>query len=258
MSEPVLARRRIILTRPREQAEALADRLRAAGAVVFIHPAIAIAPAADRSALDAALTRLAGYDFAAFVSGNAVAYALQNVIELPPALICLAPGPGTAQALRDRGAARVLAPREQFDSEGLLALPELQAVAGRRVVIFRGDGGREQLAETLRARGAEVELVSCYRRVAPLEEMPALARRLLEDQPDAALITSSEGLDKLLASLSDAAVAALKALPIFVPHARIAAHARASGCARVITTAGADAGLYEGLEHYFREPLTHV
>ncbi len=258
MSEAVLTHRRIILTRPREQTQALAARLRAAGALVFIHPAIAIAPAADRSALDAALARLASYDFAAFVSGNAVAYALHDVVELPPALICLAPGPGTAQALRERSAARVLAPRERFDSDGLLALPELQEVAGRRVVIFRGDGGREQLAEALRLRGAEVEVVSCYRRVAPLEEMPALARRLLEDQPDAALITSSEGLDKLLAGLPEAAATALKALPIFVPHARIAAHARDSGCTRVIATAGADAGLYEGLEQYFRERLTHA
>lgn len=258
MPAQTLDKRRIILTRPREQAESLAARLRAAGATVYFHPAITIAPPADGRALEAAQARLADFDFAAFVSANAVTWGLAGVEQLPPALVCLAPGPGTAQALRERGATRVLCPPEQFDSEGLLALPELQNVAGRRVLIFRGDGGRERLAEGLRARGAEVRLVSCYRRVAPLADLPALVQTLLHENPDAALITSSEGLDNLLAHLPRAAAQSLRNLPMFVPHSRIAAHAQAAGCARVVTTAGADAGLLAGLERYFQEHPTHA
>jgi uroporphyrinogen-III synthase len=61
----------------------------------------------------------------------------------------------------------VLSPPLRFDSEALLELPELTAVAGKRVIIFRGDGGREVLGDTLKARGAAIEYVTCYRRARP-------------------------------------------------------------------------------------------
>ena len=78
----------------------------------------------------------------------------------PAGLIAFAPGPGTAEALADAGIANVRIPATTFDSDGLLALPELASTSqGKRVLIFRGDGGREQLGDTLRARGAEVDYV---------------------------------------------------------------------------------------------------
>lgn len=252
-----LAHRRIVLTRPREQANALTERLRAAGATVWVHPAIAIAPATDSAALRAAQADLMHFDYAAFVSGNAVIHGLDGIASIPEKLVCLAPGPGTAQALRARGAQQVLCPSERFDSEGLLALPELREMAGRRVVIFRGDGGRELLADALRSRGAKVRVVSCYRRCMPTEELPALAQTLLAAEPEAVLVTSSEGLDYLLDGLPGAGAAALKTAPLFVPHARIAAHAKARGCDLVMTTAGADDGLYAGLVQYFSERTPH-
>lgn len=258
MTELPLAHRRIVLTRPPGQSDSLAANLRLAGAEVLLHPAIVIAPPADAGALREAQAHLASFDFAAFVSSNAVAHGLAGVPTLPKTLVCLAPGPGTAKALRAAGATSVLSPAERFDSEGLLALPELQELAGRRVIIFRGDGGRELLTEGLRARGATVELVSCYRRLPPVEEMPALARTLLGTAPDALVITSSEGLDNLLAGLPKPAAEVLRRTTLFVPHARIASHARAAGCAKLILTPGADAGLVAGIVHHFEDSRTDV
>ncbi len=117
---------------------------------------------------------------------------------------------------------------------------------GKRVLIFRGDGGREHLGETLRARGAVVDYVACYRRAKPESGVAGLAEAFREDRIHAVTITSSEGLDNLWALADEATRTRWRACPTFVPHPRIAAHARDLGLA-VIDTAGGDAGLIAGL-----------
>ena len=102
--------------------------------------------------------------------------ALLSQRQWPPHLLPAAIGQGTVRALAAHGVHGCIAPEQRFDSEALLALPELQAerVAGQRVLILRGDGGRELLAETLSARGALVDLVSCYRRLPPSDGLQPL------------------------------------------------------------------------------------
>jgi len=251
MSQP-LAGRRILVTRPREQAEPLAQALREHGAEALVFPAMVIAPLEDQAPRRAALKRLAKFDYAAFVSANAVKFGLEGLAVWPMRVLALAPGPGTAKALRKHGARRILVPRERFDTEGLLELPQLQSPAGRRVMIFRGDGGRELLAEGLRERGAEVELVCCYRRLPPISELPGMEQALREQPIDAAVFTSSEGLNNILQGLPAESAKQLRALPVFVPHSRIAVRAAQLGCGNVIVTAGADAGVLQGLLDHFR------
>jgi uroporphyrinogen-III synthase len=211
-----------------------------------IFPAIAILPPADPAPLARAQAALADYDYAIFVSANAVEYGAPDPRRWPAKLAVLAPGPGTAEALAAAGIAGARIPATTYDSEGLLALPELAAVRGRRVLIFRGDGGRERLGETLATRGARVDTVACYRRARPEGGSAGVAEAFREGRIDAVTITSSEGLDNLWALAGPALRAAWRARPTFVPHPRIAARARELGLA-VIETGPADAGLIAGL-----------
>ena len=236
----------ILVTRPARQAGAFAQKIAALGAAPVIFPAIAILPPADPAQLARAHAALPTYDIAAFVSANAVEYGVPDARAWPAKIAVFAPGPGTAEALAALGIAGARVPTTTFDSEGLLALPELVAPRGKRVVIFRGDGGREQLGDTLRARGATVDYVACYRRAAPASGAQGLAEAFRAGRVDAVTITSSEGLDNLWALADEATRSEWRNHPTFVPHPRIAEHVRGLGLA-VVETAGSDAGIIAGL-----------
>lgn len=250
-----LAGRCVVVTRPRHQAAELLSGLTAAGAEALLHPLLEIEPASDPAPLAAAVARLGEYQFAAFVSPNAVAYALPAIRQAggwPAGLQALAVGPSTVRALAEHGVTGTIAPDLRFDSEALLALPALAEarVRGCRVAIFRGDGGRELLADTLRARGAEVDCIPCYRRLPPPDGVAPLLARWRQGRLDAVTISSSEGLRNLVAALDAVGLAYLRATPVFVPHARIAEGARACGLSRVQVTPPGDDGLLAGLCAY--------
>jgi len=236
----------ILITRPARQAGGFAQKVAVLGGAPVIFPAIVILPPSDPAPLARAHAALPEYDFAIFISANAVEYGAPDPGKWPAALVAFAPGPGTAEALAAVGIGGARIPATTFDSEGLLALPELSEVRGKRVLIFRGDGGREHLGETLRTRGATVDYVACYRRAKPECGAAGLTEALREGRVQAVTITSTEGLDNLWALADDATRTRWRACPTFVPHPRIAAHARDLGLA-VIETAGGDAGLIAGL-----------
>jgi uroporphyrinogen-III synthase len=162
---------------------------------------------------------------------------------LPPTLRIATVGQGSAKALRESGISNIIVPTERFDSEGLLALPELHNVSGWRVMIFRGDGGRELLGNTLTERGATVEYVSCYQRSKPQLDTSAL----LAARPDAVTVTSSEALGYLWQMLNDKERSALRNTDLFVPHARIAGLAREQGWTQVHVTSSGDDGMFSAL-----------
>jgi uroporphyrinogen-III synthase len=250
---------RVVITRPARQSAGLAQQIAALGGNPVMFPAIVILPPADRSALERAQRDLAQYDYAVFVSANAVEYGVGDPASWPAHLVALAPGPGTASALAAVGIGQARIPATTMDSEGLLALPELADVAGKRVVIYRGSGGaggRELLGETLSERGAQVDYVECYRRDKPHGDFGTLAAAWRAGQIDALTLTSSEGLDNLWSLFDDASRSSMAATPTFVPHLRIAERARTLGFGRVSVTASTDAGLIASLLEYFasRQP----
>ncbi|HAF43960.1 MAG: uroporphyrinogen III synthase [Sideroxydans sp. GWF2_59_14] len=246
MAELPLAGLNIVVTRPRDQAVELLRHIECLGGKALLFPLLEIEAVPDAQALRQQLTLLKQADLAIFISPNAVRYgmaAIEAAGGVPAMLKVATVGQGSAKALHELGVTRVIVPAERFDSEGLLALPELQNIAGKRVMILRGDSGRELLGDTLKARGATVEYVSCYlRRKHPVDGVALLAAK-----PAAITVTSSEALVHLWASLQEAARTALAAMPLFVPHARIAELARQQGWTNITVAASGDDGLIAGL-----------
>lgn len=247
--------RTILVTRPAAQADTLAGMIARLGGEALCFPLLEIAAVEDDAPVRAAGEYLEAYAVAVFISPNAVEYGLPSLLakraDWPEGVQAAAVGPSTVAALAAHGVSDAIAPSGRFDSEALLALPFLQTrrVAGKRILILRGNGGRELLAETLRERGATVDCVTCYRRSGPQDATPLLDW-LRAGRLDAIAISSSEGLRHLWELLNAPARQQLRALPLFVPHARIVEQALALGLRRVVPTAPADAGIVDSLRAF--------
>lgn len=245
----------ILVTRPLEQATGLMHELRQLGAEAVLFPALAILPPRDPDALREVVARLDRFQLAIFISPTAAQRGLAAVKAVgawPAGLPAAAVGKGTALALGRSGIASVLEPEHGADSEHLLALPQLHDVAGKRVVIFRGEGGREVLGHALRDRGASVTHAECYRRGLPeqADPLPVLAR-FGAGGIQAVTAYSSETLDNLFLLLGAAGRDHLRHTPLFVPHPRIAEHARRLGVLTVIASPPGEARLTARLVEYF-------
>lgn len=250
--------RGIVVTRPLDQARTLADLVKQAGGTPVLFPLLEIVPVQDYTGFDAVIDQLESFDWAIFISSNAVQHGMTRLLtrrSLPGKLLYAAVGPMTASELGTFGIKNVLTPTDRFDSESLLNLPEMQAVAGKRCVIFRGIGGRDLLANTLTERGAEVAFAECYQRTNPNPDPQPLEKLWESDSLQALVVTSSEALRNLL-DLAKTAVW-LKATPIFVNHPRIAEAASAQGLLAITANAPGDGGMLATLETYFRKHGQH-
>lgn len=243
MTEHPLAGLTIVVTRPREQAASLMQRIEDLGGEPVAFPLLDISPASDARALRELAQHLTSYDLLIFISPNAVQYGMSVLRAIPGAVRVAAVGQSSAQALRNLGIQHVIVPTDRFDSEALLALPELQNVSGLRIAILRGDGGRELLGDTLKARGAQIEYVTCYQRGKPTLDTDSL----LKAQPDILTVTSSEALAHLWETVNEPSKPRLAAIPLLVPHVRIAEAARLQGWRQVIVSESGDDGLIASL-----------
>jgi uroporphyrinogen-III synthase len=219
----------VVVTRPAGSARALLARLRTLGANAINLPAIALRAAPSSAALERALDAARTAYAVVFVSPAAVrfAFALRPKLKIPRSVALLAVGASTAAALRRRGLAHVRRPERQ-DSEGLVALPELARVRGQRVLLIGAAGGRELLAETLRARAARVVPVHVYARTAPPFDARRCAALESASTPLVTLLSSAEALSNLRAGLPLALYAKLAAGELVVSSERLAAAARAA------------------------------
>ena len=246
--------RGIVVTRPAHQAARLAELIGAAGGRAILFPVIEIIEVGDLQPLLALIDRLDEFDLAIFISPNAVNKAMHLIKarrELPPRLQFAAIGRSGVRELRHFGVTTVIAPAARFDSEALLELPALRDVAGKRIVIFRGDGGRELLGDTLTARGAAIEYAECYRRGRPQLDAAPLLKAWARNELHAITGTSSEGLHNLFDLVGEPGQPWLRKTPLFVPHPRIEQTARELGLATVVLTAQGDEGLVQGLAQWF-------
>lgn len=245
MPEQALAGRGIAITRPKQPSDELAHSITQHGGTVALIPLLAIVPLQDHRGFARALEGLADCQWAFFISTNAVEQAMPRVRARYPAwpngLRVAAIGPTTADALMRAGIREVLTPQGRYDSERLLALPQLQEMAGQRVMLFRGEGGRELLAEQLRLRGAEVRIAECYRRINPQTDAGEFTRLWQNDALQAIVVTSSEAMRHLLELAGDAPW--LPQALLCVNHARIAELATQRGLKVALADQPGDAAM---------------
>jgi uroporphyrinogen-III synthase len=245
-----------VVTRPRGQAAAIAGLIEAAGGEALRYPSIEIAPPRDTAALLRVIDDLARFDMAIFISPTAVQEAMKHVrsrIRWPANLRPVAVGPGTRRELELQGFSAVLSPASGADSEALLAVPELGELADRRIVIFRGDGGRQLLGESLSSRGAHVTYAQCYRREKPGIDFTPLAEEWERSGVDAVTVFSAAALANLFSMLPAPWRTRLVSTPLFVSHRRIGEEAKRLG-ARTVRSAGpGDEEMLAALVAYFRD-----
>lgn len=254
-AERALAGRGILVTRPAHQAATLCGLIETAGGRAVPFPVLEIRPATDALAVQAGLARLADYDLAIFISANAVQYTLGALAprSWPAGVEIAAVGAATARALESRGLAVAYCPTAGFTSEALLELPELLHLAGRRVLILRGDGGREYLRDALLARGAQVDYLEVYRCVQPETDPAALLGQWQAGTIDAVLVASTDSLEKLVAIIGTLGLALLRATPLIVGNARTRERARELGLDGAVAVAAdaTDAAMVEALCAHF-------
>ena len=248
----------VVITRPRAQCEQLARAVESLGRRTVVLPLLEISALDDCTALRAALDGLDGYAMVAFVSPNAIDAAFAHITAWPAGVTIAVLGEGSRAALARHGVlesnATIVSPRDpsRSDSENLLQSIDLAALAGKRVLIVRGESGRELMADGLRAAGAEVSTVVAYRRSVPplTAELGATLTGLLAS-PNDWIITSSEALRGLMALVRElepeAAVAKMQQQHLIVPHARIAETANTLGLTRLTLTGSGDERLLAAL-----------
>ncbi|MFM1897525.1 MAG: hypothetical protein RLZZ385_2599 [Pseudomonadota bacterium] len=249
----ILSGLRVLVTRPQDQAATLAAAIGEAGGVAVLAPLMRIEPLADPSSqqhIRQRIQQLDHYDLVIFISTNAARLGAGWIDrywpQLPQGLTLVAIGPATARELQALDGAITVAPGG-MRSEDLLSLPVLTAVQGKRILVMRGRGGREVLADTLRLRGARVDYVELYERHPvnyPLGSLPALLR---DRQVNVLTVTSSEILSALVTALvtpqgnpPDSNVGPWGLLPLLVPSERVQAAAHEAGFTTVINVHGAD------------------
>lgn len=240
----------VVVTRPREPAEAAARALEREGARAFVFPALAIEDIGPTPELEAALASLPAASLAIFVSANAVERGLSAARARgpwPAAVEVAAVGEATAEALRNSGFAGVIPPSGRHDSDALLDTPRLRAVRGENIIVFRGEGGRERLREELERRGARVAYAQCYRRVRPATDPAALLQAWDRGAVHAVSALSAETLENFVAIVGPEGRGRLKSAALVVPHEAIAAHRDARLFGRVLVSAHGHEGLADSL-----------
>ena len=245
MTSKVITGIGIAITRPIDQAKKLAKLIENAGGLPILFPLIAITPLNDYSEFEAVINEIGCYDWAIFISSNAVQNGMPRLVKhgIPANLKFAAIGPVTAEELNNFGIKQVLTPQHRFDSEALLVLSEMQNMQGKKVMLFRGIGGRDVLGDTLKSRGAQVTFAECYQRVNPQTNCDLLAQLYSEKKLHGIVVTSSEAMRYLLdlAGNSDW----LKQVILFVNHARIAENLIQFGLKVAIADTSGDQAMFD-------------
>ena len=246
----------ILNTRPRHQQAELAALLEQQGARVLSFPVIEIAPIENPDLEQRLAREIPQFDILLFVSRNAVdaAFRMLDVAQLASKLSFGVIGTATRRALADRveHLDQCLVAGEPYNSEALLDADALQRVAGKRIMIFRGQQGRNLLGDELVARGAEVSYCEVYRRVLPQRDVSVFNRLVADTFPTLAILTSNEGMHNLFELVDDAAAERLRRIPWILISERMRESALKLGhnATIVIARSASDEGIRQSISEW--------
>lgn len=236
---------RVLITRPTNLGIGLAEKIKAIGDVPELFPVIEIKKTSHQAKLQSAIDVLNTKNIAIFISQSAVQFGMPAIKSRWPKLpdiLWAAVGPGTAQILKKQVNSTVLVPdAPPYESETLLTLPEFQSVHGKQIVIFRGNGGRELLSQTLNARGATVQAIEVYQRYLPTFDQNMLERiKDWHHTPINVIVTTSADSLHNLVLLVENLVDDLREIPIVVVGSRMCKLAKELKFKRPLIATGAD------------------
>ena len=197
--------KKILVTRPAHQMENMCRLIEEQGWQAIRFPVIEIQARALSAQDNQRIQEIELYQQIFFVSVNAVNFALPLIsgkIECLQKVTCIAVGKASYQALNACGIKHVLVPQQGFNSEAILAMPQIQDMQGQSCLIIRGAGGRELLADSLRERGARVDYLEVYKRVVPMSDSRLIGEYLRHKALAAILIYSGDALKNLLQMLA--------------------------------------------------------
>ncbi|RDI38370.1 uroporphyrinogen-III synthase [Aquicella lusitana] len=223
----------ILVTRPDPAGSMLCALIKAEGDQAVHLPAMRFEPLVDQPDFQSALDHLGEQDWVLFVSPQAVYASIAAIRKkwpvLPPQLKFAAVGEGTAKALKEAGYLMAVHPQGEWNSESVLELPAFRSVAGQKIAIIQGEGGRERLPKALADRGATITQLIAYQRQLPNVEMAPFIKLLNQRGLDAVICTSFEGVQNIKKLFTDASWPILRSTPLIVVSERIKTLAHALG-----------------------------
>jgi len=261
----------VVVTRPKAQAEPWAERLSAMGAQASVISLLEIVPVSEETQIRAIKNRILDFDLyrkAIFVSQNAVAHGfewLENYWpQLPIGVDFFAVGETTAKQLQEHGVRVTDLAQSQtgaMTSETLLQSPALQSVAGEKILIFRGLGGRPHIGEVLSERGALVDYCELYERLLPPESVPAFTQLLTGNLDNLVVVLQSgealENLQKIVRQMTVNPQAVMVNMHLLVPSQRILELAKMAGFTKVSAACNAtEASMLQGLLDLKHAPVS--
>ena len=213
----------ILVTRPAHQAQHFIELLQQVHAQVIPFATIAIDAVKLDDALKTRIDAIQDYQILIFISPNAVSYGLQLI---PPSELrhhtLAAIGRSTQKALKQAGFEVDLVPESGYTSEHLLQLDALKgpAIEGKKVLIVRGMGGREQLALTLSHRGADVDYAEVYTRTIPESDNRPILEQWAQGAINLITVTSNLALENLYQMLGESGTNYINTTALIVPGKR--------------------------------------
>lgn len=233
----------VLVTRPDPQGTELCLHINDLGGKATYFPTIAFAPPSDPAAFQAAIQNLGDQEWLIFISPQSV-YASVGAIrtawpELSATVKFAAVGASTAKALQQAGYNVQAFPPHEWNSEGLLALPEFQQITNTKIAIIRGEGGREKIDHVLSERGARILPVIAYQRVLPKVDVESCLTLLKAQHIDVIICTSYDSVRNLKLLLGETGWPYLKNVPLMVVSERIKVLAEGLGFQTIWVTRNA-------------------